>query len=138
MNMIPRGCLLTLATLLPTIALAADVPTFQSGEYEITTTFGASQTLTKKACLTHYEDWFDSVRTSLKAGGCDLAATGQADRVYNYKLDCTSGASGTLAVTKLSESDFESAAEIQLPIAGFTQTISTRDHAKRIGDCPVD
>ena len=42
------------------------------------------------------------------------------------------------AVTKLSETNFESVAEIQLPIAGFTQTISTSDNAKRIGDCPPE
>ncbi len=137
--MTQRIRMLAFATLAPAaVALAADVPTFQSGEYEITTSFGASQTLTKKACLTNYENWFESLREDFKERGCSLAATNQADRVYHYAMDCSNGASGTLTVTKLSESDFESVAEIQLPIAGFTQTISTRDHAKRIGDCPPE
>lgn len=122
----------------PAIAFAADVPSFLSGEYEVTTSFGNSQTMSKKVCLTNYADWFDSLRDDFKERGCELAAAGQRGEVYHYTMDCSTGASGTLAVTKLSESHFESVAEIQLPIAGFTQTISTSDTARRIGDCPPE
>lgn len=123
---------------LPAVAFAADVPSFLSGEYEVTTSFGNSQTMTKKVCLSNYADWFDSLRDDFKERGCSLTAAGQQGAVYHYTMDCSTGASGTLAVTKLSESHFESVAEIQLPIAGFTQTISTRDNARRIGDCPPE
>ena len=124
--------------LLPAAVFAADVPTFLSGEYQVTTSFGNSQTMSKKVCLTNYEDWFGSLRDDFKERGCDLAPAGQSGEVYRYTMDCSTGASGTLAVTKLSETNFESVAEIQLPIAGFTQTISTSDNAKRIGDCPPE
>jgi hypothetical protein len=119
-------------------AYAADVPSFLSGEYEVTTSFGNSQTMVKKVCLTNYADWFDSLRDDFKERGCNLAPAGQKGAVYHYTMDCSTGASGTLAVTKLSDSHFESVAEIQLPIAGFTQTISTSDNARRLGDCPPE
>lgn len=123
---------------MPVVAFAADVPSFLSGEYEVTTSFGNSQTMSKKVCLTNYADWFDSLRDDFKERGCDLAPAGQQGELYRYTMDCSTGASGKLTVTKLSESHFESVAEIQLPIAGFTQTISTTDEAKRIGDCPPE
>ncbi len=127
------------ATLLPsTLCLAADVPTFESGEYRVTTSFGDSQALEKKVCLTDYADWFGSLRDDFKERGCNLVAAGQEDSVYRYLLDCTNGTTGALAVTKLSESHFESLAEVELPIAGFTQTISMRDVATRIGECPPE
>jgi hypothetical protein len=119
-------------------ALAADAPTFRSGEYEVTTSFGDSQTMSKKVCLTDYEDWFESLRNDFKERGCNLAADGQSGTVYRYRMDCSTGAKGTLAVTKLSDSHFESVAQIELPIAGFAQTISTRDNARRLGDCPPE
>jgi hypothetical protein len=133
------GGLIALSAVVPFgIALAADVPSFRSGEYEVTTSFGDSQTMSKKVCLTDYEDWFGSLRDDFKERGCNLAADGQSGAVYRYRMDCSTGASGTLAVTKLSDSNFESVAEIQLPIAGFMQTISTRDNARRLGDCPPE
>jgi hypothetical protein len=119
-------------------AFAADVPSFLSGEYEVTTSFGNSQTMSKKVCLTNYADWFESLRDDFKERGCNLTPAGQEGAVYHYTMDCSTGASGALAVTKLSDSHFESVAEIQLPIAGFTQTISTSDNARRIGDCPPE
>ncbi len=121
-----------------TVCIAADVPTFESGEYRVTTSFGNSQALEKKVCLTDYADWFGSLRDDFKERGCNLVADGQEDSVYLYRLDCTNGTTGALAVTKLSESHFESRAEVELPIAGFTQTISIRDVATRIGECPPE
>ena len=120
------------------LGIAADVPTFQSGEYQVTTSFGDSETLEKKVCLTNYADWFASLRDDFKERGCNLVAEGQEDKVYRYQMDCSNGTTGTLAVTKHSDSHFESLAEVELPIAGFTQTISMRDVAKRIGDCPPE
>ena len=117
---------------------AADVPTFNSGEYLVTTSFGDSEALVKKVCLSNYTDWFDSLRDDFKERGCDLVAEGQTDAVYRYRMDCSNGTTGTLAVTKRSESHFESLAEVELPIAGFMQTITMRDVAKRIGDCPPE
>ena len=120
------------------VGIAADVPTFQSGEYRVTTSFGDSETLVKKVCLTNYTDWFDSLRDDFKERGCNLVAQGHDSEVYRYRMDCSNGTSGTLAVTKHSESHFESLAEVDLPIAGFTQTITMRDVAKRIGECPPE
>ena len=94
--------------------------------------------MTKKVCLTNYQDWFGSLRDDFKERGCDLSPAGQKGQVYRYTMDCSNGSSGTLAVTKFSESKFESVAELQLPIAGFTQTISTSDSARRIGECPPE
>ena len=124
--------------LLPAVCIAADVPTFQSGEYRVTTSFGNSQALEKKVCLTNYTDWFDSLRADFKERGCNLVAEGQEASVYRYRMDCSNGTAGTLAVTKHSESHFESLAQVELPIAGFTQTISMRDVANRIGECPPE
>jgi hypothetical protein len=107
-------CALCLSLLPATVCIAADVPTFESGEYRVTTSFGD------------------------KERGCNLVAAGQEDSVYRYLLDCTNGTTGALAVTKLSESHFESRAEVELPIGGFTQTISMRDVATRIGECPPE
>ncbi len=118
--------------------IAADVPTFQSGEYRVTTSFGDSQALEKKVCLTDYADWFGSLRDDFKERGCNLVAAGQEDSVFRYLLDCTNGTRGALAVTQFSESHFESRAEVELPIGGFTQTISMRDVATRIGECPPE
>ena len=60
-------------SLLPAgIGMAADVPTFQSGEYQVTTSFGDSETLVKKVCLTNYADWFYSLRDDFKERGCNL------------------------------------------------------------------
>ena len=50
----------------------------------------------------------------------------------------TAYTTGTLAVKKHSDSHFESLAEVELPIAGFSQTISMRDVARRIGECPPE
>ena len=118
--------------------IAAEVPTFQSGEYQVTTSFGDSETLQKKVCLTNYTDWFDSLRDDFKERGCNLVAEGQEGAVYRYRMDCSNGTTGTLAVKKHSDSHFESLAEVELPIAGFTQTISMRDVARRIGECPPE
>ncbi len=95
------------------MCIAADVPTFESGEYRVTTSFGNSQALEKKVCLTDYADWFGSLRDDFKERGCNLVADGQEDSVYRYRLDCTNGTTGALAVTKLSESHFESRAEVE-------------------------
>jgi len=120
------------------IGIAADVPTFLSGEYQVTTSFGDSETLEKTVCLTNYTDWFDSLRDDFRERGCNLVAEGQEGTVDRYRMDCSNGTTGTLAVKKHSDSDFESLAEVELPIAGFSQTISMRDVARRIGECPPE
>jgi hypothetical protein len=135
-NCVPT--VLWLSLLAAPVGMAADVPTFQSGEYRVTTSFGDSQALEKKVCLTNYTDWFDSLRDDFKERGCNLVPEGQEGAEYRYRMDCSNGTAGTLAVTKHSESHFESLAEVELPIGGFTQTISMRDVAKRIGDCPPE
>lgn len=63
------------------------MPTFQSGEYQVTTSFGASETLEKKVCLADYTDWFDSLRDDFKERGCNLVADGREDAVYRYRMD---------------------------------------------------
>jgi hypothetical protein len=126
-------------SLLPAgLGFAAAVPTFQTGEYLVTTSFGDSEALVKKVCLTNYTDWFDSLRDDFKERGCNLVAQGQEGAAYRYGMDCSNGTNGTLLVTKHSESHFESLAEVELPIAGFMQTITMRDVAKRIGECPPE
>ncbi len=114
------------------------VPTFKSGEYQLTTSFGDSQTLSDKACLTDYADWFAALQDEVAQRGCKLTAEGHSGAVYRYRMTCSTGASGTMAVTKIDDSNFESVTEIRLPIAGFEQTITTRDSAKRLGDCPPE
>jgi hypothetical protein len=135
---LPARLVASVGLLLSGVGMAADVPTFSSGEYQVTTSFGDSEALVKKVCLTNYADWFDALRDDFKERGCDLVADGKTDAVYRYRMECTNGTSGTLAVTKHSESHFESLAEVELPIAGFMQTITMRDVAKRIGDCPPE
>ncbi len=117
-------------------AQAADVPDFRSGEYAVTTTIASSEPISKKVCLTAYEDWFDELRGEFAQRGCQLSPDGQTGNVYRYGLDCANGTSGTLEVTQINESTFTSVATINIEIAGFTQSISTRDRAERIGDCP--
>ncbi len=134
----PAPLVAFVALLHATIGTAADVPTFSSGEYLVTTSFGDSEALVKKVCLTNYTDWFDSLRDDFKERGCNLVAEGHSDAVYRYAMECSNGTSGTLAVTKHSESRFESLAEVELPMGGFMQTITMRDVAKRLGDCPPE
>ena len=117
---------------------AADVPTFLSGEYSVTTTIASSEPLTKKVCLTAYDDWFDSLRSEFAERGCDLSPDGQTGAVYRYRLACASGTSGAMEVTQINASTFTSVATIDIEIAGFKQSISTRDRAERIGDCPPE
>ena len=120
-------------------AHAADaVPTFKSGEYQVTTSFGDSQTMSDKVCLTDYADWFDTLKDKVAERGCELRAEGQSGAVFRYQMTCAMGASGRMAVTKVTDSHFESVTEITLPIGGFEQTISTRDSAVRLGDCPPE
>ena len=120
-------------------AQAADaVPSFKSGEYQVTTSFGDSQTMSDKVCLTDYADWFDTLKDKVAERGCDLRAEGQSGAVYRYRMTCSNGAGGRMEVTKVTDSHFESVTELTIPIAGFEQTISTRDSAKRLGDCPPE
>ena len=117
---------------------ATEVPTFKSGEYQLTTSFGDSQTLSDKACLTDYADWFGSLQDEVAERGCTLTAEGHSGAVYKYRMTCSNGASGNMTVTKIDDSNFESVTQITLPIAGFEQTLTTRDSAKRLGDCPPE
>ena len=89
-------------------------------------------------CLTAYDDWFDELRSEFAERGCELSPEGQTGNVYRYRLDCANGTSGTMDVTQINESTFTSVATINIEIAGFTQSISTRDRAERIGDCPPE
>ena len=120
------------------VGIAANVPTFQSGEYRVTTSFGDSQTMSEKVCLTDYADWFATLKDKVAERGCELRAEGQSGAVYRYAMACSNGASGKMAVTKVNESHFESVTEITIPIGAFEQTISTRDSATRLGDCPPE
>jgi len=120
-------------------AYAADaVPTFKSGEYQVTTSFGDSQTMSDKVCLTDYADWFGTLQDKVAERGCALRAEGQTGAVFRYQMTCSNGANGRMAVTRVTDSHFESVTEITIPIAGFEQTISTRDSAVRLGDCPPE
>ena len=119
------------------VAMAAEVPNFRSGEYAVTTTIASSEPITKNVCLTAYDDWFGDLRSEFAERGCELAPEGQTGNVYRYRLECaTKGTSGTMEVTQINESIFTSVATINLDIAGFKQSVSTRDRAERIGDCP--
>jgi hypothetical protein len=117
---------------------ADEVPSFKSGEYQVTTSFGDSQTMSDKVCLTDYADWFGTLKDKVAERGCELRAIGQSGAVYRYEMTCSNGASGKMAVTKISDAHFESVTEVTIPIAGFEQTISTRDSAVRLGDCPPE
>jgi hypothetical protein len=120
-------------------ALADDaVPTFKSGEYQVTTSFGDSQTMSDKVCLTDYADWFATLQDEVAERGCKLTSEGHSGSAYRYRMTCSNGANGSTTVTKIDDSNFESVSQITVQIAGFEQTISTRDSAKRLGDCPPE
>jgi hypothetical protein len=131
-----RLFVLLLACVASLCARAADVPTFRSGEYAVTTTIASSEPIMKRVCLTAYDDWFNSLRSEFAERGCELAPDGQTGNVYRYHLDCANGTGGTMEVTQINASTFTSVATINIAIAGFTQSISTRDRAERVGDCP--
>jgi hypothetical protein len=136
-ELVQRMCLAGVC-MCATAHAADEVPSFKSGEYQVTTSFGDSQTMSEKVCLTDYADWFATLKDKVAERGCELRAEGQSGAVYRYAMACSNGASGKMAVTKVDESHFESVTEITIPIGGFEQTISTRDSATRLGDCPPE
>src|SRR5262245_36192502 len=120
-------------------AMAADVPNFRSGEYSVTTTISSSEPITKSVCLTAYDDWFGELRSEFAERGCELVPEGQTGNIFRYRMNCAAnGTTGTMEVTQINDSTFTSVATLNLDIAGFKQSVSTRDRAERTGDCPPE